>query len=174
MDFAGACRCGHVRYRVEGPFGPVANCHCGFCRRVHGAAFTTVAFIAPERFRWVSPEEHPSRYATPLGAVRHFCGRCASPVFNFSPMLDLGAVVTNSLESPQPEPWAHVNVESKLPWLRIADDLPRFAAWPTPDQLRALLADHPGAWVPRQLLEPAALDEGDPRESSAISGADVD
>ena len=39
-----------MRYRLTGPFGPVANCHCGFCRRVHGAAFTTVAFVAPDSF----------------------------------------------------------------------------------------------------------------------------
>ena len=156
LEFTGGCRCGHLRYRVTGPLGPVANCHCGFCRRVHGAAFTTVAFISPETFAWLSPPEAASRYHTPLGAVRHFCGRCASPIFNFSPALELGAVVTHSLETVQPAPWAHVNTESKVPWLPIADGLPQFPAWPSPDQLRELLRAHPGAWVPQRLLEPAA------------------
>jgi hypothetical protein len=143
-----------LRYRVTGPFGPVANCHCGFCRRVHGAPFTTVAFVAPESFAWLSAPEAASRWVTPLGAVRHFCGRCATPIFNFSPVLALGAVVTQSLDGAQPAPWAHVNVESKAPWLVIADDLPRFLAWPSPAQLRELLEAHPGAFVPRRLLEP--------------------
>lgn len=154
MESTGGCRCGHLRYRLTGPFGPVANCHCVFCRRVHGAAFTTVTFVAPESFAWLVPPEAASRYFTPLGAVRHFCGRCAAPIFNLSPALELGAVVTQSLDGAQPAPWAHVNVESKLPWLILADALPRFPGWPSPEQLRALLDAHPGAWVPRRLLEP--------------------
>jgi hypothetical protein len=143
-----------VRYRFSGPFGPVANCHCGFCRRVHGAAFTTVAFVDPRSFEWTSPPDAVSRWQTPLGAVRHFCGGCASPIFNFSAPLELGAIVTQSLDGAQPAPWVHVNVESKAPWLVIADALPQFATWPSPDQLRALLDAHPGAWVPRGLVEP--------------------
>ena len=155
MESTGGCRCGRLRYRVEGAFGPVVNCHCSFCRRVHGAAFTTVAFIAPDRFSWLSPAESPSRYDTPLGAVRHFCGRCASPIFNYSPVLELGAIVTNSLDSSQPSPWAHVNVESKAPWLEISDGLPQFQGWPTTEQIRKLLAAHPDAWVPHRLVDSA-------------------
>jgi hypothetical protein len=123
---------------------------------VHGAAFTTVAFIDPGRFAWLSPSENASVYRTPLGAARHFCGRCASPIFNYSLPLKLGAVLTHSLDSLQPSPWAHVNVESKVPWLTISDELPQFQTWPTPEELRKMLAAHPGAWVPRRLLEPAA------------------
>ncbi len=125
-----------------------------FCRRVHGAPFTTVAFIAPESFVWLTLPDAPSRYRTPLGAVRHFCGRCASPIFNFSPVLDVGGLVTQSLDGAQPTPWVHVNLESKVPWLVLADALPRFPTWPSPDELRELLRAHPGAWAPR-LLEPA-------------------
>jgi hypothetical protein len=86
-----------------------------------------------------------------LGAVRHFCGRCATPIFNVSEALELVAVVTQSLDDAQPTPWAHVNTESKVPWLVLADGLPQFLTWPSPDQLRELLRAHPGAWVPRRL-----------------------
>ena len=65
-------------------------------------------------------------------------------------------VVTQSLDGAQPPPWAHVNTESKAPWLAIADALPRFLAWPSPAELRELLEAHPGAWVPRRLLEAAS------------------
>ncbi len=156
MESTGRCRCGSLRYRLTGPLGPVANCHCGFCRRIHGAPFTTVAFVDPERFTWISPPEAASRWVTPMGAVRHFCGQCASPIFNYSRPLELGAVVTQSLDGTQPDPWVHVNTESKVPWLLLADDLPQFPTWPSPDQLRELLRAHPGAWVPRRLVEPVA------------------
>jgi hypothetical protein len=152
LESTGGCRCGHLRYRITGPFGPVANCHCVFCRRVHGAAFTTVTFVAPESFVWLTPAENASRFTTPLGAIRHFCGRCASPIFNLSPVLGIGGLVTNSLDGEQPAPWGHVNVESKLPWLVIADGLPQFLTFPSPEQLRELLRMHPDAWVPRTLL----------------------
>jgi len=155
LESTGGCRCGRLRYRFAGPFGPVANCHCGFCRRVHGAAFTTVAFVDPHGFSWSSPPEAVSRFETPLGAVRHFCGRCASPIFNFSPVLDLGALITQSLDGVQLVPWAHVNTESKAPWLVIGDALPQFPTWPSPEELRGLLDAHPDAWVPRRLVAPA-------------------
>ena len=43
MKLAGGCRCGALRYQVDGDLGPVANCHCAFCRRIHGAPFTTIS-----------------------------------------------------------------------------------------------------------------------------------
>jgi hypothetical protein len=156
VDHTGGCRCGELRYRVEDPFGPVVNCHCAFCRHVHGAAFTTVAFVAPERFHWLCDPDRAARWRTPMGAERHFCGRCATPLYNLSSALALGAVVTNGLDGPQPEPWAHVNTESMLPWLSLGDDLPRYLTWPTPEQLFVSLEQHPDAWVPVGLLGPAA------------------
>jgi hypothetical protein len=64
-----------------------------------------------------------------------------------------GAVLTNSLDSPQPDPWVHVNVESKVPWLVISDGLPQFQAWPTPEQVRRLVESHPGSWLPLRLVD---------------------
>jgi hypothetical protein len=94
--------------------------------------------------------------ATPAGNVRNFCGRCASPICAFAPGLDVASLVVGSLaEDYQLSPWAHVNTESKSPWFRITDTLPQFAAWPAPAELRALARQHPGAWLPEQLLGPA-------------------
>jgi hypothetical protein len=148
----GGCRCGQLRYEVRGPLGGVVNCHCRFCRRVHGAAFTTVTFIGAQNFVWQTPPERAARYQTPLGSVRHFCGVCASPIFNLSRELELGGLVTNSLDGEQPAPWAHLNVESKLPWLVIGDSLPQFQAFPRPAELVELYRRHPDAWRPERLL----------------------
>ncbi len=152
----GSCRCGHLEYQLVGEFAPVVNCHCSFCRRVHGAAFTTVAFLPATGFSWLSSPERPSTYTTPAGNVRHFCGRCASPVCNLRPGVDVACVVVASLlEEHQLPPWAHVNTESKAPWYKIADGLPQFREWPTPDELRELAREH-GSTLPPQLLGPAA------------------
>jgi hypothetical protein len=103
-----------------------------------------------------------------MGAVRHFCGRCASPIFNFSPVLEMGGLVTQSLDGAQPAPWVHVNLESKAPWLVIADGLPRFPAWPSPDELRELLRAHPGAGRRAAFSSRPSRDAPRPRESRAV------
>jgi hypothetical protein len=149
----GHCRCGHLRYEVAAPLGPVVSCHCSFCRRIHGAAFTTIALVPDGAVTWRSGSGEPALFRTPLGNLRHFCGRCASPTWNRSPALPLAAVVISSLaEDDQPPPWAHVNTESKARWHMIGDALPQFAAWPGPDELALLLRQHPDAWLPEMLL----------------------
>ncbi len=174
MIRTGSCRCGHLEYQLVGEFAPVVNCHCSFCRRVHGAAFTTVAFLPATGFSWLSSPGRSSTYTTPAGNVRHFCGRCASPVCNLRPGVDVACVVVASLlEEHQLPPWAHVNTESKAPWYKIADGLPQFREWPTPDELRELAREH-GSTLPPELLGPAAFYEGESVKpsSSVKAGGD--
>lgn len=154
---AGSCFCGALGYEIAGPLGPVASCHCAFCRRIHGAAFTTVALVASEAISWLPSSSEPSRFTTPLGSVRHFCGQCASPLWNQTPNAGLAAVVVFSLvDGDQPLPWMHVNIESKAPWSTLRDGLPQFVGWPAAEALERLLQKHPGSWRPHQLLGPAA------------------
>lgn len=154
--YTGNCRCGERKYSVSHDFGPVVNCHCAFCRRVHGAAFTTVAFVPRSSLTWIQGEEGASVYSTPHGNRRHFCGLCASPLFNVGGAGELAAIVIGSLQdAEQPAPWAHVNTESKAPWHRISDSLPEFSTWPAAEQLRGLADEHRCEWLPDQLLVPA-------------------
>ncbi len=150
---AGGCRCGALGFTVAHPFGPVVNCHCSFCRRVHGAAFTTVAFAPRASVAWTGDGQGVSIYTTPHGNRRHFCGSCASPLFNVGAGGALAAVVVSSLDDElQPVPWAHVNVESKAPWYEISDGLPEFSSWPAAPELEALAQAQANAWLPEQLL----------------------
>lgn len=156
--YTGTCRCTALQYSFDHDhgFGPVVSCHCAFCRRVHGAAFTTVAFVPRASITWTRGEGSASVYVTPHGNRRHFCGHCASPLFNVAAAGELAAVVVGSLQdAEQPAPWAHVNTESKAPWHRISDGLPAFPGWPAAAELRALADEHHCAWLPDQLLLPA-------------------
>ncbi len=135
----GGCRCGRLRYEVSGDLGPVFNCHCRFCRQVHGAAFTTIALIPRAAFRWSESSAEPSRFVTPLGSVRHFCGDCASPVCNHAREPELLGLVVSSLdEELDTRPWAHLNTESKAPWYEITDDLPQYKTGPDPAEMQRL------------------------------------
>lgn len=132
----GRCLCGDLTYEASGVLAPVINCHCTFCRRVHGAPFTTVAFLPASALVQQPSSSEPARFTTPLGNVRHFCGRCSTPVYNTRPGLDVACLVVSSLEEEfQPSPWFHANTESMAPWFEIRDDLPRFETWPSPKQV---------------------------------------
>jgi len=153
MSLAGGCRCGLLRYSVEAELAPVFHCHCGFCRHVHGASFTTVGFFSANAFEWSSSAGEASRFVTPFGHHRHFCGRCATPIYNLAPGIGLACVIVPSLDEPsRAMPWAHVNTESKAPWLEIRDCLPRFEAWPSAEELAGLASEH-AARLPEELGE---------------------
>jgi len=112
-----------------------------------------VGFMAASAFAWRPTSGEPSIFVTPVGNHRHFCGRCATPIYNLAPGIGLACVIVPSLADPSlAMPWAHVNTESMAPWLEIRDELPRFQAWPSPEQLAALAREH-GAALPEQLIE---------------------
>jgi hypothetical protein len=128
-----------VRYELEGALGPDFHCHCRFCRQVHGAAFTTVAIVPRAAFRWAAGSAQPAVYRTPRGSLRHFCGSCASPLCNHPLEPELLCLVVASLDDESiAKPWAHVNLESKVPWLELSDELPHFQGDPTNDEWAAL------------------------------------
>ena len=151
MAHSGACRCGHLQYTIDSVLAPVVHCHCGFCRHLHGASFTTAGFFSAGAFAWRRSSGEPSRFVTPLGNHRHFCGRCATPIYNLAPSIGLACVIVPSLDEPaRAMPWAHVNTESKAPWIEIRDDLPQFRAWPSHEEL-VLLARERGAALPKEI-----------------------
>ncbi len=156
----GRCLCGDLAYAVSGDLAPVINCHCGFCRRVHGAPFTTVAFLPVSGLARLPSSAEPSRFTTALGNVRHFCPRCSTPVYNTRPGVNVACLVVSSLaEEFQPSPWFHVNTESKAPWFEIGDDLPRFETWPSPREVREFARSR-DLQVPDQLFGAARSTSG--------------
>ena len=43
----GSCLCGSIRYVIDDNLKFIVNCHCRFCRKAHGAAFTSKWRCAP-------------------------------------------------------------------------------------------------------------------------------
>jgi len=76
LGYQGGCRCGAVRYRVEGEPEVVGLCHCADCRKETGGLFLAYADWPIGRF---SVE---GRYATWGG--RSFCPICGSRLFHLS------------------------------------------------------------------------------------------
>lgn len=127
MEWTGGCLCGAVRYRATRDPIRAVSCHCGMCRRISGAAFLTHVHFPIAAFTWTGDE--PTRYRSSAEAERGFCERCGSTLTMHETVLDDRVQVTlGSLDRPEDvRPDDHVWTESQLPWLRIDDDLPRFA-----------------------------------------------
>lgn len=123
----GACLCGQVRFTARLPTKWVAHCHCTFCRRAHGAAFVTWAGFASEQFELAPDSAQPTWYASSPGAERGFCPRCGSPMLFRSQRWPGEMHVARALFSDplDREPMAHVFYDTHVPWLTVADDLPR-------------------------------------------------
>lgn len=75
----GQCFCGAVSFEIEGPLSAPSLCHCGQCRRLHGApgAYTS----APVSAYRIRGEENLSWYSTSHAAEQSFCRVCGSKLF---------------------------------------------------------------------------------------------
>jgi hypothetical protein len=129
----GSCACGKVRYEFDGPADMMCHCHCSRCRKARGAPFSSQAFVAMDRFRWLDGTGTIDRYKVPDS--KHFevsfCRDCSSPV----PVRhdDFGIVMlpAGSIDQdPGIRPQMHIYVGSRAPWFDINDDLPQFEEMP--------------------------------------------
>jgi len=126
----GSCLCGEVAWQISGALELMSHCHCSMCRKSHGAAFGTYAGAKAEVFRWLRGEDRIVRYESSPGFERPFCSRCGSVVAG-DPHDGQVFMPVGCLDGdPGARPLAHIFVASRAPWHAIADDLPRFDAYP--------------------------------------------
>jgi hypothetical protein len=121
----GGCRCGAVRYRAEGQPLWVAHCHCESCRRTAGAAFVTYAGFPTARFAYTAGV--PKTYRSSPGVTRRFCGDCGTPLtYEWARWPAETHIFVCTADRPELfRPTEHVYVAEQMPWLHLADDLPR-------------------------------------------------
>ncbi len=123
----GSCLCGGLRFSALLPTKWVAHCHCTYCRRAHGAALVTWAGFRSEQVSIDEAGLAPTWFESSPGAVRGFCPRCGSPTFFKSQRWPDEMHVARALFSDplDRDPTAHVFYESHVPWLSVADELPK-------------------------------------------------
>ena len=124
----GGCLCGRVRYRITLPPTEIVHCHCTICRRAGGAPFVTWATFARSAFAYAG--DPPAERASTPSAVRTFCASCGTPLtFHEIARPSWIDVTVGSLDRPEDMvPGHHIFTSSRLPWLRIDDGLPEYAA----------------------------------------------
>lgn len=130
MERRGRCLCGTVRFIAKGEPRWVAHCHCESCRRATSAAIVTYAGFLLDNVTWSGGR---TTFASSPGVQRSFCPRCGSPL-SFSGERWPGEIhlfVASFAEPGTLLPKLHVHAREQLPWLQLADGLPRFATVPS-------------------------------------------
>jgi hypothetical protein len=122
--FTGRCLCGEIQFVYQGTLIETVHCHCESCRRHTSSPFSTFVVVDKSTFRYTKGV--PIAYQSSPGVERTHCGRCGSPIaYETSAELALYACTLDDLSKIKPD--KHVRVDEQLPWIEIADQLPRYA-----------------------------------------------
>ncbi len=124
---SGRCYCGAIAVSATQAPQVVAYCHCVDCRRASGAPVVAMAGFDEDAVTF-TPNEGRAASVNP-GVTRSFCGSCGSPLMSRFDYLPGQVYVPVGLldQASELAPQVHSHDAQRLPWLRIADDLERFA-----------------------------------------------
>jgi hypothetical protein len=129
----GRCSCGAVSYRLVSPPMFVHCCHCRDCQRQTGSAFVLNALIETDRVEILSGAPEPVAMTTESGRPHDIyrCPECKIAVWSdYGRRGVLRFVRVGTLDDPSAvSPDVHIYTRSKLPWVRLPEDVPAFEAY---------------------------------------------
>lgn len=126
----GGCLCGAVGFAIDVDPTDVSHCHCGMCRKAHGAAFATYCNVSAADHAFTRGQGALKTYRSSDTVDRTFCGQCGAPMLWVDAVNFPGVVAfpLAALDGDFPLPaQRHIFVGSKAPWDTICD------AWPQED-----------------------------------------
>ena len=135
----GGCACGAIRYQLTERPLIVHACHCRDCQRITGSAFVINLWIEKE---FVQASGRPKSFRLTGGTGKShdvfFCERCGAYLWSFYHAAPGEALFVRAGTLDQPEkikPDVHIFTRSKLPWLRLPNDVPAFETFYKIDQV---------------------------------------
>ena len=122
----GGCLCGAVRFAFD-PAAVVTQsiCHCESCRRAAGAPMVGWVALRDSGWRW--SVGRPRLHASSPGVRWGSCGDCGS-LLSYATDARPGETDLAAAALADPSEFAprrHSHWAERLPWPRIADDLPK-------------------------------------------------
>jgi hypothetical protein len=134
MKLEGSCHCGAVHFSLDSdtPY-PYQRCYCSICRKTQGGGgyainlggdATTLKVrgrkaISIYHARMQEPGDTRAHSST---AERHFCSKCGSALWLYSPEWpDLIHPFASAIDTPLPVPPEHTHLllDSKAPWVEV-------------------------------------------------------
>lgn len=118
-----SCKCGAIKFTCGEPLQFV-NCHCNLCRSINGSAFSSYVVTKLAELKIETGNESLASFDATDHAIKHFCRRCGTPLYNFNPhrypglaMIYLGIIFTHG----KLIPGINIYCSSKLDWV---DNIP--------------------------------------------------
>jgi hypothetical protein len=124
---AGHCLCRAITFEYSAEPNWTLHCHCESCRRATSSPITTWISVPRHSFHFKSGV--PRYFSSSPGVRRGFCGTCGSPLTYENEKIpeEVHLYAASLTDTSDVKPSSHVFSEEQLPWLEIADQLPRFA-----------------------------------------------
>jgi hypothetical protein len=130
IKLKGSCRCGSVRFSVDSHAPvPFMRCYCSICRKTAGGGGYAINLHAD--MQTLEVEGNTSVFHAKLGdghggcrvstGERHFCARCASALWVFSPEYpELVHPFASAIDTelPKPPSLVHMMLSSKATWVK--------------------------------------------------------
>jgi hypothetical protein len=128
VEISGSCFCNAVQFKVSGAPKSVVNCHCNFCRKHSGAAFSTYVAVPEEALEITAGADFLATFQFAEDAHKHFCKQCGSPIFNKNARYPgLGIIYLGAIAEPARfVPTANIYCESQLAWVPAIAELRAF------------------------------------------------
>ena len=126
---AGSCFCGAIAAEMRGePFWTCYD-HDDDCRRAIGSPLNVWVGYRPDQVRFTRGT--PKSFSKTKGILRTFCRDCGTSIsYRDEGLPDELYVTIGFLANPDRfQPQAHAYWRMKLPWVALADDLPRLDSY---------------------------------------------
>ena len=126
MLINGGCLCGKLRYQSKFSSTEKGYCHCSICRKSTSAPVVAFTSFPIEGFSYVKGK--PSIYKSSEKGQREFCYNCGTQIahrrIHDPETVDVNSGTLDDLTLFNPD--FHIYTEEQVPWLNIADNLPRY------------------------------------------------
>ena len=128
--YNGKCSCGQVHYTLKNDPIFTHACHCTLCQRYTASAFIVHSLMETSNFTLIkgSLSETAGPSGSGKGHVIKRCPNCGDQIYShFMGLNNLLVLKTTTLNNAnEMPPQAHVFLDSKLEWLKLNDDIPKF------------------------------------------------
>ena len=127
----GGCRCGAIRYAIDGEALHHALCHCRDCQMGSGAPM--VAWSAYHSADFHVTQGEPVMFNGEGASLRYFCGTCGTPLYfvnqeNLPGLVDVHSVTLDDPDAAAPQ--VHIQMADRRQWMDGLADLPQFERYP--------------------------------------------
>lgn len=124
----GSCHCGSVQWEFSLPIKTVVKCHCGNCRKLQGADYSTWVVVPAKQHSITQGKENITKYQANERSSKNFCSNCGTAVFLVNGKHFYGDVIlalgTIDNYSKNLAPQIQVYTSNKAEWVKLHEDEP--------------------------------------------------